>query len=362
MTDPADYLNATDERGAVAAAELMDRLTERLKAADGSAAKLKERRAAAEAIAEIATDADNAAAVVNEAMNNAGMVAQRSNTKKDQITDAIRSATKEVRLEQSKTKIGLERGYGLDEYLERNLVQVKKWQSTDHHADPRFEWEFDDGAVVETASGTAYSWYEFWVKLADATDEYQLLPEFASEEIGDPDEDPEYDKLSLGPESRPWSESGYIQCITDLKKERVKIVETVGPRTEVWEAIRNHIAQYRAVTDLTQAIEHKAIHVTYDDNGDLSEVWVPSRIINKEAEEHGVETHGLHSEVVARGADSNDLGGERIAEAKRAGSTTLRFWRLDATHPDVPEPKEIVDELTTSTDSLDSIEWGDTDE
>jgi len=51
MTDPSEYLNATDETGAVAAADLMDRLTERLKAADGSAAKLKERRAAAEAIA-----------------------------------------------------------------------------------------------------------------------------------------------------------------------------------------------------------------------------------------------------------------------------------------------------------------------
>lgn len=48
MTDPADYLDATEETGAVAAADLMDRLTERLKAADGSAAKLKERRAAAD--------------------------------------------------------------------------------------------------------------------------------------------------------------------------------------------------------------------------------------------------------------------------------------------------------------------------
>jgi hypothetical protein len=361
MTDPSEYLNATDETGAVAAADLMDRLTERLKAADGSAAKLKERRAAAEAIAEIAADADRPAAVVNEAINNAGMVAQRSNTKKDQITDAIRSATESVRLEQSKAQIGLERGYGLDEYLERNLVQVKKWQSTDHHADPRFEWEFDDGAVVETGSGTAFGWYEFWVKLADATDEYQLLPEFASEEIGNPEEDPRYAELSLGPESRPWSESKYIQCITDLKRERVNHVETVGPRTEVWEAVRNHIARSRAVTDLKQAIDHKAVHVTYED-GDLTEVWVPTTVINTEAEEHGIETDGLHSEVVARGADSDELGGERIAEAKRAGTTTLRFWRLDATHGEVPEPDEIVDELTTSTDSLDSIEWGDADE
>ncbi len=361
MTDPSEYINATDESGAVAAADLMDRLTERLKAADGSAAKLKERRAAAEAIAEIAADANRPAAVVNEAINNAGMVAQRSNTKKDQITDAIRSATESVRLEQSKTQIGLERGYGLDEYLERNLVQVKKWQSTDHHAEPRFEWEFDDGAVVETASGTAFSWYEFWVKLADATDEYQLLPEFASEEIGNPEEDPRYAELSLGPESRPWSETEYIQCITDLKHERVKHVETVGPRTEVWEAVRNHIARYRAVTDVKEAVEHKAVHVTYED-GNLAEVWVPTTVINTKAEEHGIETDGLHSEVVARGADSDELRGEQVADVKHSGSTTLRFWRLDATHEEVPEPDEIVDELTTSTDSLDSIEWGDTDE
>jgi hypothetical protein len=361
MTAAAGYLDATDETGAVAAADLMDRLTERLKAADGSAAKLKERRAAADAIAEIATDADNPAAVVNEAINNAGVAAQHSNTKKDQITDAIRSATEDVRLEQSKADIGLEYGYGLDEYLERNLERVKKWQSTDHHAEPRFAWHFDDGTIVETASGTAYGWYEFWVKLADATDEYQLLPEFASEEIGDPDEDPQYAKLSLGPESRPWSQSHYIQCITDLKEERAEQVETVGPRTEVWESVRNHIAHSRAVTDLTQAVEHKAIHVTYDDDG-LAEVWVPTPAINDHAEEHAVEPQGLHSEVVARGADSDDLAGDRIAEPKRSGTTTLRYWRLDATHPEVPEPDEVVDELTVSTDSLDTVEWGETDE
>ncbi len=361
MSDPSGYLNATDETGAVAAADLMDRLTERLKAADASVTKLKERRAAAEAVAEIAADSDRPAAVVNEAMNNAGMVAQRSNTKKDQITDPIRSATESVRLQQSKAQICLDRGYGLDEYLEQNLVQVKKWQSTDHHADPRFEWEFNDGAVVETSSGTAYSPYEFWVKLADATDKYQLLPEFASEEIGDPEKDPQYAELSLGPDSRPWSDFKYIQCITDLKRDRVKYVETVGPRTEVWEAVRNHIARSRAVTDLKQAVDHKAIHVTYDD-GNLAEVRVPTMVINNKAEEHGITTDGLHSEVVARGADSNELGGERIAEPKRAGTTTLRFWRLDATHDEVPEPDEIVDELTTSTDSLDSIEWGEEDE
>jgi len=361
MTTAEDYLAATDETGAVAAAVLMDRLTERLKAADGSAAQLKERRAAAEAVAEIAQEAERPETVVNEALNNAGGAAQRSNTKKDQITDAIRSATEEIRLERSKADIGLDEGYALDKYLETNLVRVKKYESTDHHADPRYLWEFDDNTAVETTSGLPYEWYEFWKKLTAATDK-QLLPEFASEEIGDPDDDPQYAALSLGPESRPWAKDNYIQCISDLEGDRVTHVETVGPRTEVWEAVRNHIARSRAVTDLSAAIEHKAVHVTHTDEGDLAEVWVPTAIINREADEHGVEPHALHSEVVARGADSDELGGEKIAEAKRAGTTTARFWRLDATHDEVPEPDEVVDELTTSTDSLDSVEWGETDE
>lgn len=361
MTPPSEYLDATDETGAVAAADLMDRLAERLKGADGSAAKLKERRALAEAVAEIAADADRPNAVVNEAINNAGMVAQQSNTKKDQITDAIRSATEEVRLEQSKGNIGLEHGYGLDEYLERNLKRVKKYATTDHHSDPFFKWEFDDGAVVETSDGIIYSWYEFFKKLESATDKYQILPEFASEEIGDPDEDPEYAKLSLGPKSRPWSDSEYVRCITDLKAERVEHVVQDGPRTEVWEEIRNYIAHSRAVSDLEVAISNRAVYAHYED-GELAEIWVPTNVINSKTEEHGIETHGLHSEVVARGADSDKLNGERISEAKRSGAETQRYWRLDATHDEVPEPDEIVEELTTPTDSIEGMDWGDTDE
>ena len=361
MTDPAEYTAATDETGALAAAEIMDRLAERLSAADGSAALLKERRAAAEAIAEIAGESDRPEAVINQATSDTGDVAQRSNTKKDQITDAIRSATEDIRLERSKADIGLDEGYALDKYLETNLVRVKKYESTDHHADPRYLWEFDDDTAVETSSGLPYEWYEFWKKLTAATDK-QLLPEFASEEIGDPEEDPQYAVLSLGPETRPWAKDNYIQCISDLEGDRVKHVETVGPRTEVWEAVRNHIGRSRAVTELSDAIENKAVHVTHTDDGDLAEVWVPTAIINSEADDHGVEPHALHSEVIARGADSDELGGEKIAEAKRTGTTTTRFWRLDATHDEVPAPAEIVDELTMSTDSIEGTEWGDLDE
>lgn len=361
MTDATDYVDATDETGAPAAAEIMDRLAERLKAADGSAAGLKERHAAAEAIAEIAENSDRPETAVNQAINTAPDIARRTSTKKELITDPIRSATEETRLERSKADIGLDEGYALDKYLETNLVQVKKYESTDNHADPRYLWEFDDGTAVETHSGLPYEWYEFWKKLTAATDK-QLLPEFASEEIGDPDDDPQYAVLSLGPESRPWAKDNYIQCISDLEGDRVTHVETVGPRTEVWEAVRNHIGRSRAVTDLTDAIENKAVHVTHTDDGDLAEVWVPTAIINTEADDHGVEPHALHSEVIARGADSDELGGEKIAEAKRAGTTTTRFWRLAADHDEVPAPDEVVDELTMNTDSIEENEWGDLDE
>jgi len=116
---------ATSDSPAIAASEVMDRLTQRLKSSSKISETMKETKAAGEAIAEIADSADNPLAVVNSAKNTTGDVAQRSQTSKETIVDAIDTATADLRAKTAEAGLSLDNGYGLDEYLEKNLVVVK---------------------------------------------------------------------------------------------------------------------------------------------------------------------------------------------------------------------------------------------
>lgn len=359
MTD--EYLSATsDGVGAtIAAAEVMDRLAERLNASDGAAERMKETRAAAEAVADLADGADDALAVIESAENTASDVAMKAQTKKSIILDALSSATVDVRTQAAEAGLSLEHGYALDRYLEENLETVRRIESTDHHSETTLSWQFSDGVAVEMDDGTHLELYNFYKKLAMATRK-KLQPELVSEEVGEPDEG-NYERLSLGPESRPWHEDNWIQCITDVLDERQTFVESVGARTMAWEAVANEVRLSRAVSDLPVAVDQLMPHAKEDD-GELLEVWLPGKTITKVCEEYGVEPKALQEELAARGVDSDDLGGDRVSERVTVEGNGVRFWRLDATHDEVPEPAEIVDEVETGADRLNSMEWGGLDE
>jgi len=354
-----EYLDAaTHDEPTIAATEIMDRLTERLKAIDSMSDRLKELNAATGAVGELAEESDEPLSVVEAAENCAGEIAQHTGTPKETIVDALRSESKKARRKAAEIGLSLDNGYPVDRYLEENLQVVKKTESTDHVDDTVFRWEFDDEVFVETDEGTHYEKYNFWQKLAVATDK-KLQPDIVSEDVGDPDEnEEEYAELSLGPKSRPWHESNWIECISDLVATHTKHVEVTGPRTEVWLAVANGIGRARPVRDIEQAVEHSRYTVKEDEDEGLEEVWVPTKVITKQCEDYAVTPRALQQELSARGIDSDELSGERIAESVNAGPKTLRYWRLDATHPEVPEPSQIVNEVTISTDELEGTEWG----
>ena len=226
MTD--EYLSTTSDgvAASIAAAEVMDRLAERLKAAEGSAGRMKETKAAADAVAELAADADDALAVIDSAKNTAGDVAMKAQTKKSIILDALEAATVDVRTQAAEAGLSLDHGYALDRFLEENLETVRRIESTDHHSETTLSWQFSDGTTVEMDDGTHLEKYNFYKKLAMRSRK-KLQPDLVSEEVGNPDEDG-YERLSLGPESRPWHEDNWIRCITDLLDERLPLVEQVG--------------------------------------------------------------------------------------------------------------------------------------
>jgi len=358
-----EYLAATgeDTGPTIAAAEVMDRLAERLNAVDTTAERMKETRSAAEAVAELAAEADDPLSVIESAQNAAGSVAEKGRTPKDTILEALSNATTDVRTEAAQSGLSIDHGYALDQYLEKDLENVRRIESTDHHSETTLSWQFSDGAAVEMDDGTHLEKYNFYKKLAMASKK-KLQPDLVSEEVGDPSENEEqYARLSIGPTARPWAEENWIQCITDLLDERQTEVESVGTRTMAWEAVANEIRLSRAVSELAVAVDQLMPHAKIED-GDVVEVWLPGKTVTKTCEEYGIEAKALQEELTARGVDSDDLDGDRISTRELIDGNGVRFWRLDATHDEVPQPAEIVDEVETGADRLNAMEWGGLDE
>jgi hypothetical protein len=357
-----EYLAATEDGApSIAAAEVMDRLAERLNSVGTTAERMKETRSAAEAIAELAAEADEPLAPIESAENAAGSVAEKGRTPKDTILEAISKATKDVRRQAAEAGLSLGHGYALDRYLEEDLETVRRIESTDHHTETTLSWQFSDGVTVEMDDGTHLEKYNFYKKLAMGTRK-KLQPDLVSEEVGDPNEDvDEYARLSIGPTSRPWAEQNWIRCITDLLEERQEFVESVGARTMAWEAVANEIRLSRAVSNLEAAVDQTMPHAKLEDD-DLSEIWLPGKLVTNKCEEYAVTPKALQEELSARGVNSDDLGGDRIAERIVVDGNGVRFWRLDATHDEVPEPAEIVDEVETGADRLRAMEWGGLDD
>jgi hypothetical protein len=353
MTDAEDYLSAVEgDDPTIAAAQVMDRLAETLKAADGSATALAELKAAGEALADLAREADRPAAVVETARNEAGDVAQKANRSKDSIIDRIEKETDKVLMDEAADELRLDRMYGLDRYLEHDLERVNIIRSTDKVNDTILRWEFADGAVIEHDDSVHMHRYEFWEQLTLETSK-SLSPDLASEQAGEPGEkEDRYRKLSLGPESRPWhyEREFWVESITDLMEERGTETERVGPRTAVWEKVQDYIRRSRMVADRADAVVESQPHAVRDGDGELSELWIPSSTVGEICEEWGLTPNALQSELAARGVDSDTVPGDGISDVFSEDGRATRYWRLDATHEEVPEPDEVVDELDDGLD------------
>jgi hypothetical protein len=328
----------------------MDRLAEKVKGQD-AAEIMRETRAAAEAIAELAEDARSPEAVIDLARNEASIVSRNAGRAKDSIIAVIETETDPVLTEKVGENLSLDRMYGVDRYLEKDLEEVEIVRSTDKRDDTTFRWKFSDGARIENDDSVHMHRNEFWERLCRETTK-PLSPELASEQVGDPDEDEDrYRNLSLGPESRPWHRARkyWVESISSLLEERGTEVEVTGPRSSVWEEVQDKIRQTRAVADRTDAITESQAHVVCED-GEILEVWVPASEINKICEEWDLSPNGLQAELSERGVDSDDVPGNGISEAFIREGRATRFWRLDATHEEVPDPEEVVDELDDGLD------------
>lgn len=354
------YLTAAEDApAAVGAGRVMAALGDRLKDAGGMGEKMEEMMAAGDAIAQLASDADDPTKVVGVARDSAGEVAQVSRIGKERIIDTITDQVGDLEEKAIEEAGGyrVDHGIGLDRFLEDHLEEVVVQRSTDAVDDSVLRWRFDGGERVETKDGVHFDHYHFFKKLSAATDR-RLVTELASEKADDhSDSAEEYARKSLGPKDRPWSRKNdlWTRSISGLVEERSRTDTVLGPRTEAWEHIRARIASGRGVRDQGDAITQGMIYVAED----LDEVWIPTSMVADAVESVETSRRALQSELAERGIDSDELSGSGISEAVTSSGTTARFWRLDATHDEVPEPETVLDEADDPTERSTDVEGDD---
>jgi len=358
--DVQEFRNS-EQHGQAARALVVDVYAETRLDADSVLEEAEATTALKDALQDLAAESEDPPATIDAAKTAAGSAAQKLQEPREDIVGLIDDGTRDLLDEHREDRLGsgeglsVPEGIGLDEYLEDELEEIVRQQSTDAVDEPVLRWRFADGVRIETSESIHHDWYALFKKLASATDK-RLVPELASEQVEDElrdDEDVDgeaYARLSLGAKARPWHTDSALwsRAISGLVQERIRTETVVGPRTDAWESLQARIRSGRAVEDLGDAVEHGMVHV--DD--DAGEVWIPTTMVDNAADKVETSRRAIQAELAERGVTSSELSGDRVSEAVSRGGTAMRFWRLDLSHDAVPEPETILDEIEDPVDQL----------
>lgn len=336
---------------------------------DGDSIDRQENKAAAGiVIAEIAAEHGVAAEAIEYVEDNAPEMAQRlgiGGVTGSSIVDGVAPPVREVHREQTQPEIGddsdgtlrytLNHAVGLDEYVESQLSRVLKVNTEDRKADPTIIFEFGDGTTLEFDDSTYRNKKMFAEEIGRATSE-QVVTKVASVQAaedtsGDPWDDDyaeeEYRELSLGPSDRPWG-LDWEEVITNLTsgKNVKEITDLAGPNTDAWEDLQARIRNARAAHNRQSVVDagNGAIHY----NEDHDELWIPTGMIDDAIEDYATKRESFVYELDARGVTSDEVSGVSCSYSDYDVDPWSRWWRLDASHPDVPNPNTIVPEIETS--------------
>ncbi|ELZ14446.1 hypothetical protein C478_07472 [Natrinema thermotolerans DSM 11552] len=317
---------------------------------------------AGHALAAIARQHGKGAHLAGKIDKVAGKVAGDSsyNGQKDGVLGGIEAPVVEVAREQEEQELEdlagnghaytLDRGVGLDEYVEGHLVRVVKLSNTDYVSDYTYEFEFDDGTSVEFEDNDHRNPNEFYDQISVAAP-VRVRDRFASnkarEDIsGDTSEDDwaeeKYRELSLGPEERPWG-LDWNEVITHLEHaEGEDMAEPpAGPRTDAWESLQRSIKNGRAAHDRQSVIDAADGAVHYNENHD--EVWVPTSMVDAACEDYATNREKLVRELDARGVTTDEISGVGCSQSQDG----VRWWRLKASAVEMPRIVQSIDEADT---------------
>jgi hypothetical protein len=271
----------------------------------------------------------------------------------------LKESTDASDLDVSEDTLRLENGIALDTFVESRLKRVEHRTSTDHVADVELAFIFDgpSGEVTMLVNETEHLYRGAFRAAVAGAVTAPVRDEIVSERIQDDieadlpgevlDDDSmaadAYAEQSHGPATRPWHDQTWDKCMTDLVDEhRVTPKKPHGPRTDAWEYLRDTIEHGQVTSNLADALDHSVPY--YDEATD--EVWVPVTVADQAVENYSCSRRELYYELVARDVGTDALGGDKLSEPQTAGGISERVYRLDAAHDEVPEPVDVVENIS----------------
>jgi hypothetical protein len=139
------------------------------------------------------------------------------------------------------------------------------------------------------------------------------------------------------------------EVITDLEESEGEEMEEppAGPNTDAWEDLQAAVRNGRAAHDRQSVVDAGNGAVHYCEEHD--EIWVPTGMVDNACEDYATTRKSLVHALDARGVTTDEISGVGCSEADFDVNPPIRWWRLDASHEDVPVPT-IVQEIEDSTD------------
>lgn len=207
-------------------------------------------------------------------------------------------------------------GTWFDTVIEDRLDRVVKIQTTDSTADTSYQWKFDT-FTFETApkhdTRPHFNWSTFRDIYHEACGDYPGPPS------------PQYQDMS------DWK--NFIVRIMD---EYGTVHESVGPRTEAVDALRNEIARSKGYGELSAATTRSGVYL---DGEDGDELWIPNSRIISICNEAEITPRALQAELTDRKHTIEDRNG--VSLSTNVNGDRITFWVLDA---DFQEPTEYIDD------------------
>lgn len=256
-----------------------------------------------------------------------------------------------------------EDGIGIDEYVEQKLSRVVREVTNSARSESNYIFEFSDGARVKFEDSDHRRWGLFSDRIC-AQANIRVVSKFASHavinEIDDSLDtdfgDEKYRELSVGPEERPWGhpeeDAWWDLCISSLEDDAVR-KSTQAPVSDAVEQLQHKISTSEAGTDLTNVVKAcKQMGDTalwYDD--DHEEIYVPTETVDSCYEDRACSRRDLRYELDARGMLTDRIAGAGASKQITRNQMHQRFWLLDASNEEVPEPAEVTSHLEVRDDS-----------
>lgn len=187
----------------------------------------------------------------------------------------------------------------INKWLEQNLDKVVKLVSSDAVTDTKYRFEFHkfDKVIETTREHRSFSEME------------RMITNLADVRVDAPD----------FPDNSRYESGDWTKYITDLILSNQEKERYIGTRTACFDSIFSRIT--KVFDTIEDAVDNDAAYYDIDEN----DLYIPSTLINSQAEAHGTTPEALQSELSSRGVVDG-----KISQQISVDGEPIRFWVVPA--------------------------------